>query len=123
VKKAENEILFRIEDIQAITAPYATVRPWSGANITLNFVEGSTGAVLAAHSHPHEQFSVIETGRAQWKVDGFEPFEAGPGQMVYLPPHLEHEAEFVEDTVSYDVFSPVQQDLMKKAAEAGEQSS
>jgi quercetin dioxygenase-like cupin family protein len=122
MKKAENDILFRIDDLQAISAPYATVRPYSSESITLNFVEGSTGAVLAAHSHPHEQFSVIETGRVLFTVDGYEPFEVGPRQMVYLPSHLEHEAEFVEDTVSYDVFSPVQQDLMQKAAEAAQNS-
>ena len=67
-----------------------TVRPFSGASITIAHVEFCAGTKFPAHSHPHEQMTVIESGRLRLFVDGHEPFEVGPGELAYVPSHVEH---------------------------------
>lgn len=106
------------ERLTPLSTPYATIWPWSGKNLTFNFVEAVGGAELEPHSHPHEQFSVIHSGRVRFSVEGQEPVVLGPREVLYVPPNLAHGAEILEDLVSFDVFSPVQEDLMRKVAEA-----
>jgi quercetin dioxygenase-like cupin family protein len=96
----------------------ATVRPFSGASITIAQVELPAGTQLAAHSHPHEQMTVIESGRLRFFVDGHEPFEVGPGELAHIPSNVEHGLEALEDTVSLDVFSPVREEFRQKLADA-----
>jgi quercetin dioxygenase-like cupin family protein len=94
----------------------ATVRPFSGQNLTVAHVQFPAGAPVAPHSHPHEQVTVIERGRLRFTVDGGEPFDAGPGELVYVPGNLEHSVEVLEDAVYIDVFSPVREEFMAKVS-------
>jgi quercetin dioxygenase-like cupin family protein len=111
-------VSFELSTAPSFSLGAATVRPFSGANLTVAHVEFPVGTEVPAHSHPHEQVTIIETGRLRFSVDGGEPFEAGPGELVYVPGNAEHRVEIVEDAVYIDVFSPVREDFMHKLSEA-----
>jgi quercetin dioxygenase-like cupin family protein len=96
----------------------ATVRPFSAERLTVAHVEFPAGAPVAPHSHPHEQVTVVERGRLRFTVDGGEPFDAGPGELVYVPGNLEHSVEVLEDAVYIDVFSPVREEFMQQLSGA-----
>jgi mannose-6-phosphate isomerase-like protein (cupin superfamily) len=68
---------------------------WEGgdANVTLIFhdtVEAGKGPRL--HTHPYPETFVIEAGRARFTV-GEEVIEAGPGQILVVPPDTPHKFE------------------------------
>ena len=68
--------------------------------------EFTKGAVVARHSHPHEQIVVMVKGKLRFLV-GDEERIIGPEDIVVIPPHMPHEADALEDTVVIDIFSPV----------------
>jgi quercetin dioxygenase-like cupin family protein len=68
--------------------------------------------VTAVHSHPHEQITVVERGRARFTVDGADRI-AGPGDVLHFPPGCEHGATMLEEeVVLIDVFSPVREEFL-----------
>jgi len=69
------------------------------------------GFVVPSHAHENEQMSVILEGRLRFELG--EPgsadhrfVEAGPGEVVVLPPNLPHGAEVLQRAVAIDIFSP-----------------
>lgn len=95
----------------------ATVRPFSGEQLTVCRVEFPGGAHLPAHSHVHEQIALIESGRLRvWIGDG-DPFEAGPGTLVHFPSEVTHSVEVLDDAAFWDIFTPVREDFMKMLAD------
>jgi quercetin dioxygenase-like cupin family protein len=109
---------FDLADLPAVNMPAASIRPFSTENFTVVFAQSSAGTALPEHSHPHEQLTVVESGRMRVTVDGGEPFEVGPRQIVHFPSNVPHTVEVIEDCVAFDVFSPVNHDLMARAAAA-----
>jgi len=68
---------------------------WEGgdANVTIIFhdsVEPGHGPRL--HTHPYPETFIIEAGRARFTV-GDEVIEAGPGQILVVPPETPHKFE------------------------------
>lgn len=63
------------------------------------------GAVVPAHTHPHEQIGYLASGRLQFRI-GEHWRELGPGDSWCVPSGVEHEVHVLEDTVCIDVFSP-----------------
>lgn len=74
----------------------------------LTFAAASIGAV---HSHPHSQTSYCETGRFLYRVADTE-LEIGPGDCVYVAPHLQHGIVCIEAGVIIDSFSPKRADFL-----------
>ncbi|WP_420609602.1 cupin domain-containing protein [Candidatus Poriferisodalis sp.] len=66
------------------------------------------GATYEMHSHPHEQFSLLLSGRMLLTVGG-ETREIGPGDGWYAPGGVPHGGEVLGDepAVFIDVYSPV----------------
>lgn len=90
-----------------------TLRPFAGDKLMLLRVDGAAGAQAPAHSHPHEQISLIMSGRVRFRVSG-EERELGPGDAVHIPGGAEHEVHFLEETVVYDMYHPVREDMMAR---------
>jgi unsaturated pyranuronate lyase len=68
--------------------------------------------VTAVHSHPHEQITLVERGRARFTVDGTSRVVA-PGEVLYFPPHCKHGATMLDDeVVLVDIFSPIREDFL-----------
>jgi quercetin dioxygenase-like cupin family protein len=93
-----------------------TGRPLFGTGVMMNLVECAPGAIVALHSHPHEQLGVILSGSLILEVDG-EPHELGPMDAVALPGGVEHSAVAGPDgAVMLDVFTPVREDFRANAS-------
>ncbi len=69
------------------------------------------GAILAEHSHPHEQIGYLVSGRIVLIIDG-ERNPAEPGDSWCIHGDVPHSAETLEDAVVIEVFSPVRKDFL-----------
>ncbi len=81
-------------------------RPVHGERLTLAIVELEPGAIVAEHSHDHEQLGVVLRGSMRFRI-GDEERELGPGGTWSIPPNTPHEATAGPDGASViDVFAP-----------------
>jgi quercetin dioxygenase-like cupin family protein len=80
-------------------------RKVTGEKILLARINLTKGCVVAQHSHPNEQMSMILSGRVRWTIDGRE-VECGEGQILHLPAGCVHGLVTLEDTEVIDVLSP-----------------
>jgi len=82
----------------------------SGENMHLGRAVFPPGSDYEMHSHPHEQFSLLLSGRILLTV-GDETREIGPGDGWYVPGDVEHGGKILGDepAVFIDVYSPATQ--------------
>jgi quercetin dioxygenase-like cupin family protein len=90
-----------------------TLRPFAGEKLMLLRVEALASAEAPAHSHPHEQISLVVSGRVRFRV-GDNESELGPGDAVHISSGVEHAAIFLEETVLYDLYHPVREDMIAR---------
>jgi quercetin dioxygenase-like cupin family protein len=70
--------------------------------------------VTAAHSHPHEQITLVEKGRVRFTIEGQER-EVAAGDVLHFPPGVRHGATMLdEEVVLIDIFSPVREDFLPR---------
>jgi quercetin dioxygenase-like cupin family protein len=68
--------------------------------------------VTPEHTHPHEQMSMVISGRVRFFVEGEERI-ASPGDVLHFPPNCLHGATMMdEEVVLIDVFTPVREDFL-----------
>jgi quercetin dioxygenase-like cupin family protein len=68
--------------------------------------------VTAVHTHPHEQFTIVERGRVLFTVAGAER-ESHAGDVLHFPAHVEHGARILgEEAILIDIFSPIREDFL-----------
>lgn len=68
--------------------------------------------VTAVHSHPHEQITLVERGRATFFVAG-QPVIASAGDVLHFPSNVEHGATMLDqEVVLIDIFSPIREDFL-----------
>ena len=84
-----------------------TAIPATGESCQLLWAKFEPGGTYELHSHPHEQMSVIVSGRMRLTV-GEEVREIGPGDMWYAPANVKHGGEILGDepVVFIDVYAP-----------------
>jgi quercetin dioxygenase-like cupin family protein len=69
--------------------------------------------VTPEHTHPHEQMSIIVSGRVRFFIEGKERI-ASPGDVLHFPPDCLHGATMMdEEVVLIDIFSPIREDFLK----------
>lgn len=83
----------------------------SGERTTLVEVFIDTGAVVPAHSHPHEQIGYVVKGRALFEV-GEERRELVAGDSYLIPGGVVHKVTGIEPTIAIDIFSPVRTEYL-----------
>lgn len=83
----------------------------SGARTTLVEITMDEGAVVPAHSHPHEQVGYVSRGRVRFEIDG-EERELRAGDSYLVPGGASHEVTALEPSVCIDVFSPVREEYL-----------
>jgi len=71
------------------------------------------GAIFPKHSHPHEQLTYILKGELRFEVGDREPFVVREGEVVNIPPNVEHSVTALEDTLDLDAYTPIREDLLK----------
>lgn len=69
--------------------------------------------VTAEHTHPHEQMSLVVSGRVRFFVAGAERI-ALPGDVLHFPPNCLHGATMLdEEVVLIDIFTPIREDFFE----------
>jgi quercetin dioxygenase-like cupin family protein len=69
--------------------------------------------VTPEHDHPHEQMSIVVSGRIRFFIEGVERI-AGPGDVLHFPSNCWHGATMMdEEVVLLDIFTPVREDFLK----------
>jgi len=106
-------------DIKSFLIGSMKLRPFTGNELMAVRVEAPKGATAPAHSHPHEQMTLVISGRVRFRV-GDEWRELGPMEIVHIPGGVEHEAVMGEDSIFFDLFHPVRADFIQRQAEAEE---
>ena len=69
------------------------------------------GSVFPEHQHPYEQIGYLCTGKGRLWI-GKEVHGLVPGASWCIPAGVPHRAEFSENTVAIDIFSPVREDYL-----------
>jgi quercetin dioxygenase-like cupin family protein len=88
-------------------------RSVNGERLTLSIVELDPGAVVAEHSHEHEQLGMVIRGEMDFRI-GDERRVLGPGETWRIPSNTPHEATAgPEGAVVIDVFAPVRADFRR----------
>jgi len=101
------------------TRPGVTRRVFSGEGATLAFTTLEPGHTPQPHSHPHEQIVYILEGRLRFVV-GAQEAVVGPGDMLVVPPGVEHRAQMIgtEPALDLSVFSPRREEYAREEGEA-----
>jgi quercetin dioxygenase-like cupin family protein len=77
------------------------------------------GVETPAHSHPHEQITLVEKGRARFTF-GKEERLARAGDVLFFPGGFWHGVQILdEETVLIDIFTPIREDLLKRDSSRG----
>jgi quercetin dioxygenase-like cupin family protein len=67
------------------------------------------------HSHPHEQITIVESGRVRFTVAGVDRI-ASAGDVLVFPSGVEHGATMLDEpVVLVDIFSPIREDFLADA--------
>lgn len=70
--------------------------------------------ITPAHSHPHEQMSLIVQGKVNFILGNEERIVAA-GDVLHFPPNFWHGATMLdEEVILIDIFSPIREDFLKK---------
>lgn len=82
-----------------------------GEQLTAMQIRFEAGAAGARHQHPHEQLTLVLSGRFRF-VLGQTTHDLGAGESVSIPGSLGHEALALEAGELLDMFTPVRDDLL-----------
>lgn len=70
--------------------------------------------VTPAHSHPHEQMTLVVQGKVNFII-GEEEKIVSAGDVLHFPPNSWHGATMLdEEVVLIDIFSPIREDFLTK---------
>lgn len=80
-----------------------------GEKTTLGVVEIEKGSDMAAHSHPHEQITMVLEGHLEMTI-GNETINLFPGTIHVIPSNTVHSAIAHTNCKLIDIFSPVREE-------------
>jgi len=85
-----------------------------GRNVMICRFRFAPMLVTPEHEHPHEQMSIVVSGRVRFFIEGTERI-ASPGDVLHFPPNCWHGATMLEEeVVLIDIFTPVREDFLGK---------
>lgn len=87
--------------------PGVTRKVFTGDGATLAWTTLDPGHAPNPHAHAYEQIVYVVSGRLRFTV-GDDVAELAPGDMIVVPPGIEHFAETIGDEPAVDlsVFTP-----------------
>jgi quercetin dioxygenase-like cupin family protein len=90
--------------------PGVTVRTCAAEKMMLSYAELEPHAVVAEHSHPHEQVGMVVQGRARFIIGGEEKV-LSKGDMFRVPGNVKHQVIALDEPfAALDVFYPIRED-------------
>jgi len=85
-----------------------------GQNVMICRFRFAPFVVTPAHSHRHEQMSLIVKGKVKFTL-GNEERIVFAGDVLHFPPDFWHGATMLdEEVVLIDIFSPIREDFLRK---------
>jgi quercetin dioxygenase-like cupin family protein len=69
------------------------------------------GGVVPTHQHESEQITYIVEGALKFELEGKEVI-VGKGEVLLIPSNVPHNAVALEDTLDFDIFSPIRIDWL-----------
>lgn len=84
----------------------------SGEKLMVAQLSIAKGAKVAFHRHFHEQFTIVLQGMIKFVFEDGVEFVAGKNEVVVIPSNAGHEAEALEDCVTFDIFAPPREDWL-----------
>ena len=69
------------------------------------------GCVVPLHQHESEQLSYIVEGALKFELEGREVVVRA-GEVLVIPSNVPHSAVALEDTMDFDIFSPIRVDWL-----------
>ncbi len=84
----------------------------SSENMTIVMWFWDKGVDLPAHTHPHEQFYYLVSGKGVFKSEGEERLFDQPGSSWMVPGNVPHATTYLEDSITMDIFSPRREDMI-----------
>lgn len=84
-----------------------------GKNVMMCRFQFAPYLVTPAHSHPHEQMTLVIQGKVRFTI-GNEERIVSPGEVLHFPPDSWHGATMLdEEVVLIDIFSPIREDFLE----------
>lgn len=94
-------------------APGVRMFPLFGDAAMIDLVELDPGALVAAHSHEHEQLGIVLAGEITMTIAGVDHV-LGPDGAYQIPGGIEHSGRAGRDGCRVlDVFQPVREDYRR----------
>jgi quercetin dioxygenase-like cupin family protein len=86
------------------------IQTCAAERMMLSVVDLEPHAVVAEHSHPHEQVGMLLQGRAIFFI-GDEQKTLQAGDLYRIPGHVKHRVVALDEPVrALDIFNPVRED-------------
>jgi len=85
---------------------------YSSENMTIVMWFWDKGVDLPAHTHPHEQFYYLVSGKAVFESAGESRTFDRPGSSWMVLSNVPHSTKYLEDSVTMDFFSPRREDMI-----------
>jgi quercetin dioxygenase-like cupin family protein len=70
------------------------------------------GMFLPAHTHFHDQFYYLVSGKAEFESAGEKRILDTPGASWMVPGNTPHSTFYLEESVTIDIFSPAREDMV-----------
>ena len=81
-------------------------------DVMTTYWEVPAGSVIPPHQHPHEQFSIVISGSAEYTIGG-EKHLLQAGDSCVMPPNVPHNVNCIENLVAIDIFAPIRKDFLE----------
>lgn len=106
-------MIVKKSDAKIVSGPEGFERIFfaGGGKLMSTQVNMKKGIVGPSHSHPHEQVNYILSGSLEVTIAG-EKNVIEAGDSYYVEPNVEHGAVAIENTVMFETFTPVREDLL-----------
>jgi len=103
---------YKWDDVPRVeVTPQIGRRAISGEKAMVTQFHLAKAAVVAQHNHPHEQILIIVSGVIEFESAGDRRI-LRPGDVAHVPSNVPHGGMMLEDTVTYEIFSPPRQEFL-----------
>lgn len=82
-----------------------------GKRVMLAQIILKKGCSVVSHRHKSEQITFVIEGLLEFTLPNGK-VRVGKGQVLVIPSNLEHSAVALEDTLEFDIFSPIREDWL-----------
>lgn len=83
----------------------------TGEKVMVAQVSIAKGCAVPTHHHGSEQISYIVEGALKFELEGREVI-VRKGEVLLIPSNVPHSAVALEDTLGFDIFSPIRTDWL-----------